>query len=198
MSTTVKKKTRKQRVIDQILEKQNAKREDYKGYIILTHDPNVVGVYAPRQRAIKPYSYSRYRTPEEAAEKVIDIKQRADREEQQAAERQKEYDKQAEQIQEGTILYSSWGYEQTNIDFYIVVNRSGKAVDLQKIGEKRTYDSDGAHGCYNDRGSCVADPSNKIGDVFRKRINKYGGISLTSYSSASIWDGQPMGWSSYA
>lgn len=36
----------------------------------------------------------------------------------------------------GKIFYSSWGYEQTNIDFYkvIEVSKSGKTFTIQKIG----------------------------------------------------------------
>ena len=30
-------------------------------------------------------------------------------------------------IKEGDIFYASWGYEQTNIDFYRVVKKVGKA-----------------------------------------------------------------------
>ena len=38
----------------------------------------------------------------------------------------------------GKIFYSSWGYEQTNIDFYEVVevSKSGKSLTLQQIGSK--------------------------------------------------------------
>jgi len=46
-------------------------------------------------------------------------------------------------ITPGTIFYSSWGYEQTNVSFYQVVKLSGKAsviireiwVKLQKRGK---------------------------------------------------------------
>jgi len=38
----------------------------------------------------------------------------------------------------GKIFFSSWGYEQTNIDFYkvIEVSKSGKTFTLQKIGSQ--------------------------------------------------------------
>ena len=38
----------------------------------------------------------------------------------------------------GKIFYSSWGYEQTNIDFYKVVevSKSGKTITLQQIGSQ--------------------------------------------------------------
>src|SRR5687767_2757857 len=33
----------------------------------------------------------------------------------------------------GAILYDSWGCEQTNIDFYCIVERSGEWVKVQKM-----------------------------------------------------------------
>ena len=33
----------------------------------------------------------------------------------------------------GDILYSSWGWEQTNIDFYQVIAIRGSAVDLRQL-----------------------------------------------------------------
>ena len=94
-------------------------------------------------------------------------------------------------IQVGTILYSSWGYEQTNIDFYIVIERKNQIIILQEIGCKITQDN------RNDRGKCIADPNTKKGDPFKKRLSKWGGIILNSYKSASIWDGNELYWSSY-
>lgn len=45
----------------------------------------------------------------------------------------------------GTILYDSWGYDQTNVDFYQVVEVTKKNVKVRKIGaeliETDTYDS---------------------------------------------------------
>ena len=36
----------------------------------------------------------------------------------------------------GDILYSSWGYDQTNIDFYKVVKVSEFSVWIQELGKK--------------------------------------------------------------
>ena len=40
------------------------------------------------------------------------------------------------QIKEGSIFYSSWGYDQTNIDFYQVVKATAKTVWLRKLNAK--------------------------------------------------------------
>lgn len=39
----------------------------------------------------------------------------------------------------GDILYSSWGYDQTNVDFYIVQNVRGRAIDIAEIASGDRY-----------------------------------------------------------
>lgn len=91
----------------------------------------------------------------------------------------------------GAILYSLWGYDQTNVDFYIILERVNNTVTLQQIGGIRKYSSDMS-------GTVTPDIDKKIGEPFKKRINKYGNISLTSYSDAYLYDGTPKMFSTYA
>jgi len=85
----------------------------------------------------------------------------------------------------GDILYSSWGYDQTNVDFYQVTARLKQMVVIREI-ESRAGS-----------GSQVFPVPNKfIGEPMRKRIglNNFDGsvyLKLTSYSSARLWDGKP-------
>ena len=44
------------------------------------------------------------------------------------------------------ILYSSWGYDQTNIDFYQVVEVKGKSVVIREIAAKSVEGSLYSHG----------------------------------------------------
>lgn len=102
----------------------------------------------------------------------------------------------------GDILYSSWGYDQTNVDFYIVQHVSGRAVIIAGIDGDET--PDGGHMS----GRVVpAQPIRVTGEPMRKiaqpRQSMNDGdrgvsISMTSYSSAHIWDGQPKYCSHYA
>ena len=41
-----------------------------------------------------------------------------------------------ESLRVGDILYSSWGWEQTNIDFYQVIAIRGSAVDLRQLDQR--------------------------------------------------------------
>ncbi|CAD7741035.1 hypothetical protein LMG31884_47200 (plasmid) [Xanthomonas hydrangeae] len=92
----------------------------------------------------------------------------------------------------GDVLYSSWGWEQTNISFYEVVAVRGAVVDLRLLHQDKRYTSDVSGTCTPCRGSYA-------GDVLKgKRPNGDNRIRLNSYSSASVYDGIPKAWTSYA
>jgi hypothetical protein len=93
----------------------------------------------------------------------------------------------------GDILYSSWGYDQTNVDFYEVVSVTAKSVGIRKIHSKIVSSSQGSD-------SVVAVPG-RFSDskVLVRRVNRGNCVKLTSYSSACLWDGRPkhetsVGW----
>jgi hypothetical protein len=92
-------------------------------------------------------------------------------------------------VKVGDIYYSSWGYEQTNIDFYQVVKVSGKStVELRQISQETVKDSEYSHGM-----ACevVAVKDSFLSEeTITKRVGQYG-INLNSYASASKWDGTP-------
>lgn len=48
----------------------------------------------------------------------------------------------------GQILYSSWGYEQTNLSYYQIVGFKGKSVILRKIVKKEISQTSWASGMY--------------------------------------------------
>lgn len=45
-------------------------------------------------------------------------------------------------IIKGEIFYNSWGFEQTNIDFYQVVKVSPKSITFRAVDKVKTYSSD--------------------------------------------------------
>lgn len=182
------KTTKKQMAIDFLMSKPEAKKETFYTLEIIVYGL-IVAIFSGKS----PKPYKHYRFDDESALNAFiqTEKTREAREEQKRVERSKQYEAEKQKIVEGAILYSSWGYEQTNIDFYIVVSRKNDFVILQKVGQNRTYDRD-------DTGKCTPDVSKKIGDPFRKKINNYGGVNLNSYSWCGLWDGEPEAWSSYA
>lgn len=95
-----------------------------------------------------------------------------------------------ETIQKGSILYASWGYEQTNINFYLVVERKKSTLVLQEIGQNRTYE-------HQDSGTCTPNTSIIIGKPFERRLTKYAGVKINDVYDASIYQGKKLYWSSY-
>jgi hypothetical protein len=91
----------------------------------------------------------------------------------------------------GDILVSSWGYDQTNVDFYEVAAKSGSMATFYKI-DKRVV---GGRGEPSEK--VVPVPGAWKGPPLRKKV-KPGwrpgtvAIRLTSYSSAYTWDGKPQ------
>lgn len=67
----------------------------------------------------------------------------------------------------GQIVYDSWGYEQTNIDFYLVVGSKGRQVILQEIGGRQVEcDHYGSMA-----GRIAPNPSVIIGSPIKKMVN---------------------------
>lgn len=92
--------------------------------------------------------------------------------------------------QVGDILCESWGYDQTNIDYYEVVGltASGASARIRKIGAARITEGSPY---------LMPTPGAYIGDVTKtKRVQDAGAmggyrVRMTSYSSAYLWDGTP-------
>jgi hypothetical protein len=85
-------------------------------------------------------------------------------------------------IKAGDIFYSSWGYDQTNVDYYIVTRVVGRcSVELQEIGTAKVETiAPGIH-------RVKPDPSVTIGAAFTKRVNEYAGrpqIRMASHANA--------------
>jgi hypothetical protein len=69
-------------------------------------------------------------------------------------------------FKEGMIIYNSWGYDQTNIDFYQIVESKEKSIKLRKICKGRVEGSEGFM-CAN-----VKPIENEfIGEAFLKKVN---------------------------
>ncbi len=119
----------------------------------------------------------------------------------------------ARRMEVGAILYSSWGYDQTNVDYYMVTRctkasawivpmrhvevasrgyspMSGYTTPLEPMYEREVWDRSDP---MNPR--LVTRPIKPA--VHRIRRYVWGGedreeLTLTSYSRASLWDGSAM------
>lgn len=190
----MKKQNKKEICIEMYLN-SNGSREDYKGltivrYISKYNQKNAVAIW--KHRGYKPiYNYG-FNDVEEMEKWIENEKIVADRDEISLQNDMKKYEERKALIQKGSILFSSWGYEQTNIDFFKVLERKGDFVIIQEIGSRiEKYD-------HFMSGTKVADESVTIGEPMRKKLTKYGSVNLASYKWTSLWDGKPMRFSTYA
>lgn len=119
----------------------------------------------------------------------------------------------ADKIEPGAILYSSWGYDQTNVDFYMVTRTtqasawivpmsaretetgfmSGYSIPLEPCTTERVWDRE--TGLLTERP--VVPQIHRIKrTTWRSEPEEY--LNLTSYSGAYLWDGKRKYASHYA
>lgn len=103
-----------------------------------------------------------------------------------------EADKPEAKVAVNDIFVCSWGYEQTNIDFYKVKEIKGKTATLVELNQNKT------HTC-SMSGTCV--PGSETTNTMKKRIltdaNGNVAFKMYSFARATKWDGQPEHWSSW-
>jgi hypothetical protein len=88
----------------------------------------------------------------------------------------------------GDIFYSSWGYDQTNIDYYQVVKTTGKGCVVRKL-KKEIVGHEGG-------GNIVKPiPNDFKGDDIQTKYKAYGNtVALASgkiHGYLQIWDKRP-------
>ena len=149
-------------------------------------------VMAFKNKAAKPAFYYSFKTQEQkerhiakwAADEIKKIKHKQERK----AEQKKLQENALELVNIGDVFRSSWGYEQTNVDYYQVIAVKGKStVTLREIAADVVYNG-------NDTGTKKPIKDSFIGDEFDKRITVHGfkdgkanvTISLSSFQSASL------------
>lgn len=87
-------------------------------------------------------------------------------------------------LKEGDILYCSWGYDQTQVDFYkvkeIVGNNRIKIVPMTAVVAEQS------------RGADYMVAGEEKGEPMLKVVNgKQNSVRITSYANAYPWDGKP-------
>lgn len=102
-----------------------------------------------------------------------------------------------EALKPGDILYDSWGYDRTNVNFYVVIRTTQTQVLVQRIDDEE-YEGHDAEGISTREGNKAPIlPPRPSGDIIRiKKYTRY--IPNSSYRSVRIWDGKPKYYSWYA
>lgn len=103
----------------------------------------------------------------------------------------------------GDVFVSTWGYDQTNADFYKVTRVMPRKLELVPVGKVRTVcrDKDGNVIRNSTYGYCLPAPGavspNARPIVRLVKDYRMGGVErphvdLNGYSSAYPWDGKPV------
>ena len=154
-------------------------------------DGTVYGV-AFSGRARKPIFHYRYGKNENRLDDAVEKLAESSRASLESKKKRREERKQFKHdYQIGDILYSSWGYDQTNIDFYEVVGLTAKTVTLQEIGSKVVKD----HGHTIELMPVPGRPKGKI--LKNKRVSTGKSVKINSFASAYKWDGKPKSATGY-
>jgi hypothetical protein len=94
----------------------------------------------------------------------------------------------------GDILYTSWGYDQTNIEFFqVVAIPTPKSITVREIASAMPRGEEGFM-C----GYVVAVKDSFIGEPITKLVSTSGSIRFESYRYAWKWDGRERYCSWYA
>lgn len=154
------------------------------------------GLRCWRGRGLKSFIYNGYRTLEKRDadyERLIN----SERNSLVEKETRRANDKAARAALEdpfpvGTVFYNSWGYDQTNVDWYEVSAVKGLRLTLRRIGCKASgYDSGE---CQPERGAYLESyqPVTKM-----VQISNGQPYVAAEFGAMSVWEGKPQYWSSY-
>jgi len=91
----------------------------------------------------------------------------------------------------GDIIVNTWGYEQTNVDFYSVVKVTNKTITIKEISQIQEDESIYSHGM-----ACNMLPGDDIvkdGSTYTLRVKDEGNLSNPkSFFYMRKWEGKPM------
>ena len=95
----------------------------------------------------------------------------------------------------GDIFRSRWGYDQTNIDFYVITKVTAKSVSARPIGATKTYNKNcGMSGT-------IMPDLNAIGEIEKTYRLNFTDDSVffkpMSFATAWKWSGEPEYFSEY-
>jgi hypothetical protein len=136
-------------------------------------------------RASKPYFAYYFLREEDRKNRINDffemLQKAVDRKEEAKLEKKKAREEAKKSWKVGQILYDSWGYEQTQCDFYQVTEVKGLKIKIRPICSK-TVDGSQGHDCC--RVVPVKDSFIEGKEEIIKIVNNPNSIRMNSFSSA--------------
>jgi len=150
-------------------------------------------------RSKKPNLHCRYPNPEIRAANIERFLDKI-RTEQAAKKKRTEQRFKQHNLSVGDILVSSWGWEQTNVDFYKVVKSVGKCtVEVVRVASEEAYDETFNSLAMQGKKRPVVNTA--LSQPQRLRVDMSNGtaaITVGHRQFARPWNGKPMFYSTYA
>lgn len=160
-------------------------------------EPSVM-IWKPKAK--KPYCSYFFETKDQRdnfiCKQAENIANHIERKEKAKKERQGTQE-QVDSVKVGDIFNDTWGYDQTNQDFYQVIEKKGRHVIVREIGTKDVGNNQGH--CMS--ATCVPVPNAFKGEPTKKLLQFSGGkpyINTNGHGWCDLWDGRPANYSWYA
>ncbi len=156
--------------------------------IVFVHKDKMIATAFSGKKATQDWSY-RFKDERERRKYIQDYfvkcKQAQELKIERAAARIKKKKEFFASIKEGDIFVDSWGYDQTNVDYYVVTKKLKASIKIRQIGKLVEY---GEHG--SDK--VTPNPLHHLssGEEMTK-IPQDGYIKIDGYRYARLWDGVP-------
>ena len=133
----------------------------------------------------KPTWHYKFHTVDQMKDKIKETVSRLMSWEDKKVERKEERKNTVADIKVGDLYCSSWGYDQTNVDFYQVTEVKGKSFTIKEIASKTVEGSAGDYGGMADRRVAVKDAfldETKYPPLTKRslKLNSYSWLSKTT------------------
>jgi hypothetical protein len=141
-------------------------------------------------RATRPFANYMFQSAERMEAYIAECKQGADANAAMMAQRKADREK-PHGYKVGDVLKYSWGWEQTNPEFYQVVGTTAHTVTLREIAQEQVD-------AVSDMAGHVMPVRDKfIGAPITKRADGHGSVKMP-HGHASLWSGNKAYYSTYA
>lgn len=154
--------------------------------IVFVHKEKMIATAFSGKKATPDWSY-RFRDERERRKYIQDYfvkcKQSQELKIEKAAARIKNKKEFFASIKEGDIFVDSWGYDQTNIDYYVVTKKLKASIKIKQIGKNVEYGEFSTN-------KVTPNPLHfsSSGEEMTK-IPQDGYIKINGYRHAVLWDG---------
>jgi len=186
--------------VEVLMDKPNAEKRIIYDLIIVAYDSSFSGTIRPclkifRGTASRPIANFYYHTKEQRETAIDSYVNSAESRIARKAEKQREKKSFTPTLKIDDILYTSWGYDQTNVDFFQIVGTKGCFVKVRQIMSQQV-EGTGGFMCCNvmPQKGCffMGKPA------LRRKVCQGNTLRISECETAWLWDGSAKYCSWYA